>query len=326
MRHLLQHLFAAVDLVGFVDEDDDAVLVQPSQHSEQVEVGRRQRLLRRQHHDAKIGAFQILPRDLVADEEGVVHAGGVDQDRRETECAKIEIEVGGLGDVGILALGARGLGSGFVRHARRYVTVQKARHDRRVSVAGAEQILVARTQPVFRALLHDLNLGAKRVPVEIGQDALGQLAGAASVRKPLPLGAVEEGERRARLRLARHTEMQLGDDRGPGIDVGRQEARLLEQDVDERAFSRLDLADDGNAADKLFEVLCQRFERFGSTSVRHADDLRSQTGGAIFGVGELRSHAQSLRERRTAGTRWLRFGPGTVLSAAFAKHVLHDDA
>src|SRR5262245_61030453 len=89
--------------------------------------------------------------------------------------------------------------------------------------------------------------------LEAGNQTLGELADMpAAPRQPLPLVRVEERE------LGRDMwwsigagEVQMGDRRGPWVDVGGQEAGTAHEPVDERALASLDLTDHGEAAREL---------------------------------------------------------------------------
>ena len=120
--------------------------------------------------------------------------------------------------------------------------------------------------PALGALGHDLERGALQLGLELGNQALGELAQAASaLREAPPLLGGEQPERRRRLiRADGLPEAQQRDDGGPGVDVRRQQTRLLRKGIDEGALAGLDLTDHRDAARPLLQqTLAFHQERMG---------------------------------------------------------------
>src|SRR5262249_30642463 len=76
-----------------------------------------------------------------------------------------------------------------------------------------------------------------------------------------------------RTRIALPAEMDAGDDRGPGVDVDRQEARAPDQGIDQRALPRLDLPDHGDSAGVTLAGLDQLVQGGDGLTVEHRPKL-----------------------------------------------------
>ena len=236
-------------LVDTVDEDADALLVEPAQDAQQRHVGGRERLPRGENDDVDIGVLQGATGDLVAHQKRVVGAGRVDDAGGKAEVAAGEIEIGRLDHVGVDALVLRPRAG----EAGADVPFEHLGRDRGECVLLAEQRAQRGAEALLGAAPHRIDVLLEQLWLEARNQALGQLADMpAATRQPLPLVRVEERE------LGRDIgwsigagEVQMRNRRSPRVDVGGQEAGTADQPVDERALAGLDLTDHGDAAREL---------------------------------------------------------------------------
>ena len=93
-------------------------------------------------------------------------------------------------------------------------------------------------------------MSAEQIGLEAWNQTFGQLSElAAAVRQLLPLLRAKELKYGRIFRFPLGAKMQIRNGGRPRIDVGRQQVRLLDESVNERALAGLDLSDHRDAAD-----------------------------------------------------------------------------
>ena len=141
--------FAALQLVDLINEDNEFILLEPPQHSQQVEIGGGQPLPSRDHDNANVGRFQVLAGYFVAHQKRVVDARRVDQDRWKAERAQVEVDIGGFGDFGKFAFAMFAFDPG-VRILGTNIAGDQVRLDLKVGMLFPEKVFEGISQ-LFRA-------------------------------------------------------------------------------------------------------------------------------------------------------------------------------
>jgi hypothetical protein len=213
--------------IDAVHEDDDVAGADVGDHPDQRHVDRRQRLVRRQDHDADPARPDRVDGDLLAHEEGVVHAGRVAHAHRPDKALLAQVEFRRLGDVGEPALPVVGLVDRVDIIAEADVALHQFGIDIAVIMLLPEQQLEPFTEALTGFLAHLLELRAHGLQFLVGAGTAGQFAHAATaVQEVRPFLFAEEAELGVLSRLAdARRDVQRRDDRGPRVDIRRQQAR-----------------------------------------------------------------------------------------------------
>ena len=125
--------------VDAVEKNNNPLLVEPPQNSQQRDIGGRQSLPGGEHHHVQIGRFEAAARDLVTHEKRIVRARSVGHSNRMVEGAHRQVDVCRLRDVGITAnRWVCAVGTGEIALA--YVLSHDVRRQRRKAMASTQQI------------------------------------------------------------------------------------------------------------------------------------------------------------------------------------------
>src|SRR5262249_37943728 len=158
---------------NLIDENNEAILFQASQRADEAEIGHGERLPRGKDDHAHVRCFQILPRDFISNEEGVVDARRIEQDCWKAEGAQIEKDIGKLGDIRILAFAPCGRALSM-RIACSDIAVEEPKLNGRKDVLGSQQFLKTGAELAPGPRLHILDLPVEGLPVEVREQALGK--------------------------------------------------------------------------------------------------------------------------------------------------------